>query len=81
MTITLIGLSLIFIAWAYQFLASFRGIDAPSRAPRSLFVLLYMAGVGVLVYDAFNTHDFLVGYLNLAALLAALGVFVQSFKR
>ena len=76
-----IGLVLIFAAWAYQFMAMLKGIDAASRAPQPLFAGLYMVGTGLLIYDALSAGFYLVGYLNLAVFLAAMAVFVQSFKR
>lgn len=76
-----LGLILIFCAWAYQFVAMLRGIDAASRAPQPLFAGLFMLGTGVLIYDALSSARYLVGYVQLAVFLAALAVFVQSFKR
>lgn len=68
-------------AWAYQFMMMLRGIDAATRAPQPLFAGLFLIGTALVIYDSLTSGAYLLGYLNLAVFVAALGVFAQSFKR
>ncbi len=79
--LTQIGLVIILIAWAYQFMMMLKGIDAASRAPQPLFAGLYLLGIALCIYEALKGGMYMIGYLNLAVFVAALAVFAQSFKR
>lgn len=79
--LTQIGLLLILIAWAYQLMVMLKAMDLAGRAPRPLFVGLYLVGVGLLVRDSLSQGEYLLAYLNLGVALPAIAVFVLTFKR
>lgn len=79
--LTQIGLLLILVAWAYQLMVMLKAMDLAGRAPRPLFVGLYLVGVGFLVHNALTHGQYLLAYLNLGVALPAIAVFILSFKR
>lgn len=68
-----IGLLIIFIAWAYQLLATSHG----SKKMERLFPGIYAVGVAFLVYDSFTTGDMYIALLNILTLVAAGGLFLM----
>jgi hypothetical protein len=72
---SLIGLSLIIVAWLIQLFA--KNVRRVSR----MFVGVYVFGVAVLVYDGFSSGMRDLAIANLVSLVVALLVFVKIIRR
>ena len=70
--ITIIGLSLVVLAWVFQFFL----MDKKKKISSS-FILLYSLGVALLVYDGFSSGLNNLAIANLISLVVALSVFVK----
>jgi len=72
MVISIIGLSLVVLAWIFQFFL----MDKKKKISLS-FVSLYSIGVIVLVYDGFSSGLNNLAIANLVSLVASLSVLVK----
>jgi len=72
-SLTLIGLSVIVLAWILEFF--FMG---KRKKISPVFIGVYILGVGILVYDGFTSKAIEMGIVNLLSLVAAAVVLGKS---
>ncbi|MEI7719369.1 MAG: hypothetical protein WCI72_05855 [archaeon] len=73
---SIIGLSLVIIAWLVQLLT----MDKTKRVNR-YFVIIYALGVLILVYDGFNTGLINLAIANLISLVVSILVLIRVMKK
>jgi hypothetical protein len=72
-SLTLIGLSIIVLAWVLEFF--FMG---KRKKISPVFIGVYILGAGVLVYDGFISKEIEMGIINLLSLVVAAVVLGKS---
>ncbi len=75
--ITYLGLSLIVVAWIFQFFVSLKNKKKLSLK----FVATYSIGVLLLVIDSFNSNMSTLATINLISLIASLSVLILILKK
>ena len=76
--LTTIGLSIICVAWIYQF---YLLLNKENKTISILFVGIYTAGVLSLVIDGFISGVSSVTWFNLVSFIISLGVFILLLKK
>ncbi len=70
--LTNIGLAIIILAWLYQLVK----VSIAGNSIRLLFLCMYTVGVGLLVFDGFNTFADITTLLNLLSLAVVVGLVI-----
>ncbi|VVB83863.1 Uncharacterised protein [uncultured archaeon] len=72
-SLSLIGLSIIILSWIVEFF-----LMGKRKKISPIFIGIYLAGAGVLVYEGFTSNSIELGIANLVSLAAAAVVLGKS---
>ena len=75
-SLSIIGLSIIIIAWIFQFFSMNK-----TKKITSTFIIIYSLGVLVLVYDGFASGLTNLATANLISFLVSLAVLIKVLKK